>query len=356
MESIEEIYRKWRWLTYNELDEVTLNLMVSGKYPIYQGGKYSDNIYYKKYTYENIERYRTKNFKISEDQIAQYDNNIRLKAKKHSEEDSLFNFAQFYFLRSVFIENCFLIIKNFRREDLINKIKRNIVYFHWWDELSFEELSHCIIDSHFLKSTKKLIDKISLLDYFNRRFNIKEDFINCILDNFIPREVMIREMNEILRGHVMFDYGWLFRNDLTKAIRIFENECRLEFNENIVGSFFNENVLFRTIKKNYGDKFSVISQGSPEWLSPQRFDIYFPEINLAIEYQGEQHEYPVDFGGQGEKAAKKQFEENIKRDSIKKEKAKENDCNILYIYPDYDIGKVMLDLKTAIKERVKNLK
>jgi hypothetical protein len=167
---------------------------------------------------------------------------------------------------------------------------------------------------------------------------------------------MIEEMNEVERGDVMFDYGWLFNNELKKSIRIFENECRFEFNEKIIGSFYNENLLFREVLKNFGKKHTVIAQGSPEWLRPQRFDIYFPEINIAIEYQGEQHLFPVDFGGKGTKEAKRQFEENQKRDLIKKEKALANDCQILYIFPEYDIKKVLLDLKNIINSKIRSLK
>ena len=356
MKTLEEIYKEWRWLTYNKFDKITIELMATGKYPIAQGEKYSDNIYHKNYTDEQIERYKNKHFKVSSEQIGHYDSSIRLEAKELTKKYSSYFFGQFYFLRSVFIENCFLVVNEYSKTDLLEKIKKNIIYYHWWDELSFEELSHCILESHFLKSTKKLLKQQSLFEYFNHRFTSKEDFINYLLSNFIPRETMIKEMNSSFRGRVMFDYAWLFGNELKRSIRIFENECRLEFDEKIIGSFYNEDLLFREIKKNYKKRFTVVSQGSPEWLNPQRFDIYFPELNIAVEYQGEQHQHPVDFGGQGKKIAKKQFEENLKRDRIKQEKATQNNCDILFIYPDYDIKNVLSDLKKTIKKRVKNKK
>ena len=71
---------------------------------------------------------------------------------------------------------------------------------------------------------------------------------------------MIKEMNSTFRGSVIFDYGWLFRNELTKSIRVFENECRFEFNEKIIGSFYNENLLFREIVKKFGNDYKIISQ------------------------------------------------------------------------------------------------
>jgi len=43
----------------------------------------------------------------------------------------------------------------------------------------------------------------------------------------------------------------------------------------------------------------VIREASPDWLSPQRLDIFVASLSLAIEYQGEQHFLPIDhFGGE----------------------------------------------------------
>ncbi len=353
MELIEKIYKEWRWLTYYELNELHLELMLNAKFNNILNEK---NIDFNKYTTDIIERFKQKDFEVSKEQIALYEKNIKIKINELYAKDPncKLNFAG-CFLRPIFIENCFIIVKHYKRADLIEKIKRNLIYYHWWDEFSFEELGKCIIDLHLTKSTTKLIDRQSLFDYFQSRFNTKDEFIDCLLSNFFPKEKMIKEMNSTFRGSVIFDYGWLFRNELTKSIRVFENECRFEFNEKIIGSFYNENLLFREIVKKFGNDYKIISQGSPEWLRPQRFDIYFPDINIAVEYQGEQHEYPVDFGGQGEKIARQQFEENLKRDNLKSDKAKDNNCNILYIFPNYNMENVIIDLNKIINEKIKDI-
>jgi hypothetical protein len=49
------------------------------------------------------------------------------------------------------------------------------------------------------------------------------------------------------------------------------------------------------------------------------FDFYIPSINTAIEFQGEQHYWPIDFGGKGEDWARQQFEDGQERDAIKRE-------------------------------------
>jgi hypothetical protein len=41
----------------------------------------------------------------------------------------------------------------------------------------------------------------------------------------------------------------------------------------------------------------VIREASPPWLAPQRLDVFVPTLSLAIEYQGEQHFYPLDHLG-----------------------------------------------------------
>jgi len=351
MKSLKETYEEWRWLTYNQLDKLQIQSMVAEQHPLLTDQEYSDNIYYKNYTEENLKKYINGDFSVSQNLIESYDKKIYADAKKMSEQHSTYFFGQFYFLRSIFIENCYIDIASFEKKELVQRIKKNIVYYHWWDKLSFKELSNCITDKHFTKSTCKLIPKEKLHKYFEYRFNDKTDLANYLLRHFEPREVMINEMNRTSRDWVIFDYGWLFQNEFIKSIRIFENECRLEYDEKIVGAFYNESLLFSEVKKTFGKKNTVISQGSPEWLGLQRFDIYLPELNIAIEYQGEQHKQPVDFGGKGKKVAFKQFQENLKRDEEKKIKANENGCEIIYVYPEYNINHAIKDIKESIKRK-----
>ena len=52
----------------------------------------------------------------------------------------------------------------------------------------------------------------------------------------------------------------------------------------------------------------------PSWLSPQHLDIFLPEHGIAIEYQGEQHYYPIDiFGGEAGFAATVERDERKRR-------------------------------------------
>ena len=76
--------------------------------------------------------------------------------------------------------------------------------------------------------------------------------------------------------------------------------------------------LFHTIRAIYSD-YIVEREASPEWLDRQRFDIYLPELKIAVEYQGKQHFEGVEyFGGQ------EALQATQERDKLKKEKAKKN--------------------------------
>lgn len=47
----------------------------------------------------------------------------------------------------------------------------------------------------------------------------------------------------------------------------------------------------------------IMREASPSWLNGQRLDVYIPSLKCAIEYQGEQHYFPLDHLG-GEQGLK----------------------------------------------------
>lgn len=62
------------------------------------------------------------------------------------------------------------------------------------------------------------------------------------------------------------------------------------------------------------------------------YDFFLPDYNLLIEFQGEQHEHPVDFNGIGQEYAERQFLIQLTHDNIKKEYAKANKIELLEIW------------------------
>ena len=80
--------------------------------------------------------------------------------------------------------------------------------------------------------------------------------------------------------------------------------------------------------------------------NPLPFDFYLPEYNMCIEYQGQQHYYPVEiFGG------KKTFEKQQKHDNIKKEYCQKNNITLFEIPYYSNLDEELLRLNDLIIER-----
>lgn len=81
------------------------------------------------------------------------------------------------------------------------------------------------------------------------------------------------------------------------------------------------------------------------------YDFYLPDYNLLIEYQGEQHEKPVDFNGFGTNFAYKKFKIQQEYDRRKREYAQNHNINLLEIwYWDYDNIEEILVKELNLKE------
>ena len=78
--------------------------------------------------------------------------------------------------------------------------------------------------------------------------------------------------------------------------------------------------------------------------NPLRFDLYLPESNTCIEYDGIQHFEPVDFANKGEKWAMHHYEETKRRDEIKNVYCHKNTITLIRIpyYTEYkDIDNII---------------
>ena len=96
--------------------------------------------------------------------------------------------------------------------------------------------------------------------------------------------------------------------------------------------FVSETELYRIVKSIFKDQ-KVIHHYRTKWLKGQEIDIFIPDLNLAIEYDGIQHFKPIKAWG-GEEGLKK----NIERDKIKEEKCKENNVNLIrFTYKENDL-------------------
>jgi len=111
-----------------------------------------------------------------------------------------------------------------------------------------------------------------------------------------------------------------------------ENEIRtlLGFKE-IGEGWVSETKLFYLIKEKF-KSHRIIQHGKPKWLGKQHLDIFIPDLNIGIEYQGKQHTMPLEiFGGMSS------FEENVKRDKRKKGLCEQNNCKLFEVFPEDNI-------------------
>ncbi len=89
-------------------------------------------------------------------------------------------------------------------------------------------------------------------------------------------------------------------------------------------NWINETLLFKYVVLLF-PSYTVLREASPEWLGKQRLDIFLPELNLAIEYQGEQHFKEIKLFG-GAEGLKK----TVERDKLKALLCKKNNVDLIY--------------------------
>lgn len=91
----------------------------------------------------------------------------------------------------------------------------------------------------------------------------------------------------------------------------------------------NQTKIFNILKEKFPNEI-IEYEYSPTWLGTQRFDIYFPKYNIAVEYDGQQHFVPIKWFG-GDLTLQKVQE----RDLLKNQKCKDNNCILFRIKYDY---------------------
>ena len=109
---------------------------------------------------------------------------------------------------------------------------------------------------------------------------------------------------------------------------------------NVGEGWISETRLYYEVKDALPDR-KVVHHASPGWLGRQHLDIFLPEDLVAIEFQGEQHDKPIEFFG-GVKA----FEENIRRDRRKKRLCEENGVCLIYVREGYVLEEVVEAIRT----------
>jgi hypothetical protein len=131
-------------------------------------------------------------------------------------------------------------------------------------------------------------------------------------------------------------------NECRRIIREAENTLRDEMSVPRIGEgWVSETELFYKLCERFPTE-KVINHARPTWLGPQHLDIYFPKRNIGIEYQGVQHQYPVEYFG-GETG----FNEQKERDERKRRLCEENKCRLIYVFPGYDFEEISREITSS---------
>ena len=112
-----------------------------------------------------------------------------------------------------------------------------------------------------------------------------------------------------------------------------------------VNKWKSEQLVYELTKRAYKNT-TVIYQHRPYFLQTKKgqmsYDVFICKLNVAIEYQGKQHFEPVElFGGQ------KAFEEQRKRDELKKKLSAQNGVHLVYINYWEDISIDLINKKVS---------
>ena len=132
----------------------------------------------------------------------------------------------------------------------------------------------------------------------------------------------------------------------SNLLREAENRVRNNMGLHKIGEgYVRETELYYKLKTQFLD-LSVVHHGKPKFLGKQHFDIWFPKVKIAVEYQGLQHDQPVDFFG-GQEA----FKANQKRDQQKRKKCKDNGVHLIEVRPNYQFEEVICEINEVLSRR-----
>lgn len=151
------------------------------------------------------------------------------------------------------------------------------------------------------------------------------------------------------KGENVFEEGFIYyiENKILEAFSIFldslQNKFRISRGISKIGEgWVSETDLFYKLKEHF--RFTtVVHHGRPKWIGRQHIDIWLPEFKIGIEYQGEQHDNPIEFFG-----GEKNFKENQERDSRKRKLFELNECVLIEVRPNYSLNDLINQIENII--------
>lgn len=141
-----------------------------------------------------------------------------------------------------------------------------------------------------------------------------------------------------------FNYSKVAEKDCISLIRDAENTWHEECDLPRIGEgWVSETRLFYELKAAFPDN-DIVQHYRQKWLGRQHLDIAFPDMRVAIEYQGAQHDQPVAFFG-GEEA----FARTLERDRRKFNKCRRHGWRLIYAREGYALSAIIADVLSPNK-------
>lgn len=179
----------------------------------------------------------------------------------------------------------------------------------------------------------------SLLDRWSRAYTIYSTDYNLFTGSTASRLMTDFETKS-------FSLNQEILKQCTAWIREAENSFREEKGLPRIGEgWVAETELFYRLKESFSG-MSVIHHARPDWLGLQHLDVLIEEASIAIEYQGAQHDRPIDYFG-GEEA----YKNTLKRDERKRRACKKNGVTLIYVREGYKLNEVINEIQEHIKEK-----
>lgn len=147
----------------------------------------------------------------------------------------------------------------------------------------------------------------------------------------------------------IFLYSFSKSSEVEKFIqsitREAENRVREKHGLPKVGEgWIQETLLYYKIKYAFPE-LEIQFHARPGWLKGQHLDIFIPQLSIAIEYQGVQHNEPVTYFG-----GREAFEKTKQRDTIKYIRCKRHGIHLIYVYPDYKFEEVLEEISSNLSK------
>ncbi len=181
------------------------------------------------------------------------------------------------------------------------------------------------------------------LKHFKKTFNFK---------GYTPKYWLRYNEHKLMfcenTGLTKDSFIYYVENSILETLSVFvfymQNEFRVSRGLPKIGEgWISETDLYYKLKEHFQNK-DIIHHGKPKWLGRQHVDIWFPNHKIGIEYQGQQHDRPIEFFG-GEKS----FEENKKRDERKRKLFQENNAILIEVREGFDFDALCEEIKAFVK-------